>query len=134
MSAQPTLPHKSEPAAQLRRLVKRREFLRAARGARAGKPALSLQAVENPNGAALPGIGFTVTRKVGNAPERNRVKRRLRAAVRACAERFQPQYDYVLVGRRAALSETFVGIVESLEALLVRVHGSHKPAQADVKD
>lgn len=133
MSAEPTSIHSSEPTHKLRRLVKRREFLRASRGARAGKPALSLQAIKSADETSLPGIGFTVTRKVGNAPERNRVKRRLRAAARACAGRFQPQYDYVLVGRRAALSEPFVGIVGSLETLIARVHANQQRAQADVK-
>ena len=67
----------------LRRLKRRSDFLRAARGGRAGRPNLALQAAAS--GADLPGIGLTVSKKVGNAPERNRVKRRLRAAARTCA-------------------------------------------------
>ena len=59
----------------------------------------------------MPGIGFTVTKKTGNSPERNRIKRRLRAAVRACARGFLPQHDYVLVGRREALSMPFATLV-----------------------
>ena len=68
---------------KLRRLTKRSEFLRAARGKRAGRSGFSLQAIASEG--ELPGIGFTVTKKMGNSPERNRIKRRLRAAVRACA-------------------------------------------------
>lgn len=104
----------------LRRLTKRSEFLRAARGKRVGRPAFSLQANER----ALPqaGIGFTVTKQVGNSPERNRIKRRLRALARTCATRFQPQHDYVLLGRRDALHTPFDQLTEELAAALSKIH------------
>jgi ribonuclease P protein component len=103
----------------LRRLTKRSEFLRAARGKRVGRPNFALQAgsVED----MVPGLGFTVSKQVGNAPERNRVKRRLRAVARACADRFKPQHDYVLIGRRDALAAPFPALVADLEGLLVRL-------------
>ncbi len=105
---------------QLRRLVRRSQFQRAARGNRAGRSAFGLQAIAAET--ALPGVGFTVTKKTGNSPERNRIKRRLRAAVTACAGDFTPFHDYVLVGRREALSEPFPKLVADLSALLVKVH------------
>jgi ribonuclease P protein component len=108
---------------KLRRLLKRSQFLNAARGTRAGRRSVSLQAVAAPD--TIPGVGITVTKKVGNSPERNRIKRRLRAAARACAERFQPQHDYVLVGRREALSEPFDRLVAELQSLIDRA-GSQK--------
>ena len=104
----------------LRRLTKRSQFQRAARGNRAGRSAFGLQSV--PVAEAEPGIGFTVTKKTGNSPERNRIKRRLRAAVTACARDFVPHHDYVLVGRREALSEPFAKLVADLGALIIRVH------------
>lgn len=104
----------------LRRLTKRSQFQRAARGNRAGRSAFGLQAIAAAE--AEPGIGFTVTKKTGNSPERNRIKRRLRAAVTACARDFVPKHDYVLVGRREALSEPFTKLVADLGALIVRVH------------
>lgn len=103
-----------------RRLRKRSEFLRAARGARAGRPTMGLQAV--PADADQPGIGLTVTKKTGNAPERNRIKRRLRAAVRACVGGFAPRHDYVLIGRREALRAPFGVLVDDLASLQRRVH------------
>lgn len=106
-------------AASLRRLTKRSEFLRAARGNRAGRRGFSLQSVES--GQETPGLGFTVSRKVGNAPQRNRVKRRLRAAAGACAAAFRAQHDYVLVGRREALALPFSVLVADLEQLIDRV-------------
>lgn len=112
--------------ADLRRLLKRSEFLRAARGTRAGRSAFLLQAVESPE--IEPGIGFTVTKKTGNAPERNRIKRRLREAVRACESRFRPRHDYVLVGRRDALTIPFDKLVDELGSAVAKVHKTKTPA------
>ncbi|MDB5614671.1 MAG: rnpA [Devosia sp.] len=109
----------------LRRLIKRSQFQRAARGNRAGRSAFGLQVIAAEE--APPGIGFTVTKKTGNSPERNRIKRRLRAAVTACARDFVPHHDYVLVGRREALTEPFTKLVDDLGALIVRVHKPRSP-------
>ena len=106
----------------LRRLTKRAQYLNAARGTRAGRPGFTLQA--NPVESVAPGIGFTVTNKVGNAPERNRIRRRLRAAARACGSAFQPRHDYVLVGRREALSLPFSKVVSDLCSAISKVHAS----------
>lgn len=104
----------------MRRLTKRSQFQRAARGNRAGRSAFGLQMVAVDE--AEPGIGFTVTKKTGNSPQRNRIKRRLRAAVTACARDFVPHHDYVLIGRREALSEPFSKLVADLGVLITRVH------------
>jgi ribonuclease P protein component len=111
----------------LRRLTKRSQFLQAARGNRAGRSAFGLQVtpVRQPDA----GVGFTVTKKIGNAPERNRIKRRLRAAAAACARDFQAGHDYVLVGRRDALAEPFDKLVADLGALIGRVHQPRSPSE-----
>ena len=111
----------------LRRLRKRAQFLNAAKGRRAGRNAFSLQAAAVD--AADAGVGFTVTKKVGNAPERNRIKRRLRAAARACGVQFLPQHDYVLVGRRGALSEPFAKVVADLSSAIAKVHAVPRDAR-----
>jgi ribonuclease P protein component len=113
-------PAESLPAKTLRRLRRRPQFLKAARGLRAGRPGFSLQAVSVEE--VEPGIGLTVTKKTGNSPERNRIKRRLRAAARACSTDFRPQHDYVLVGRRDALTMPFGKIVADLSSAIVKVH------------
>lgn len=106
---------------KLRRLLKRRQFVAAAQGRRASRPALTLQAAQNAE--PEPGLGFTVTKKMGNAPARNRIKRRLRAAAEACAESFLPQHDYVLIGRRDALGQSFERLVADLRTLIPKVAG-----------
>ena len=104
----------------LGRLKRRPDFLGVARGQKAGRPGFVLQAAPGPG--AEPRVGYTVTKKTGNSPERNRIKRRLREAVRACAPQFQPFFDYVLVGRRAALDMPFAELVAALAGALKQIH------------
>lgn len=104
------------------RLRQRADFLAAATGPRAPVSGFVLQARhrDEPGSAR---IGFTVSKKVGNAVERNRVKRRLREIVRLSPEgRMRTGYDYVLIGRRAALDLSFERMVQDFERALGRVH------------
>jgi ribonuclease P protein component len=98
------------------RLKKRAEFLAVAGGARASRRGFVLQkrdpGAESPDRAAR--IGYTVTKKMGNSPERNRIRRRLREAIRATGEHAVAGTDYVLIGRRAALSQPFDLLVSDL--------------------
>jgi ribonuclease P protein component len=116
-----------QPSATLRRLRKRAQFLNAARGARAGRTGFSLQTIAVADEA--PGIGLTVTKKTGNSPQRNRIKRRLRAAARACDTAFRPQHDYVLVGRREALSLPFGRLVADLSSAISKIHAQRRAPQ-----
>jgi ribonuclease P protein component len=67
-------------------------------------------------------VGFTVTKKNGTATERNRIRRRLRELVkRLDTVSMRPHSDYVLVGRRAALTRDFTGMLEDLRSALHRL-------------
>ncbi len=106
--------------ALMRQLKKRAQFLNAARGQRFAGRFFVLQAravSENE-----PGIGYTVTKRTGNSPERSRIRRRLRAAVLACQDQFIEQHDYVLIGRRATLSAPFSTLVEKLSHAIAYLH------------
>ena len=77
-----------------------------------------------------PRVGFTVSRKVGSAVERNRVRRRLREVVRLCdADRFKPGSDYVLIGRRAALELPFARLIEDFARSLARINQQRRASR-----
>ena len=107
----------------MERLRQRADFLAAAKGARAPASGFVLQALKRREDGPVR-VGFTVSKKVGNAVERNRVRRRLREMVRLVArEPMQPGHDYVLIGRRAALELPFERLAEEFTRALGRVHG-----------
>jgi ribonuclease P protein component len=106
------------------RLKRRADFLAAAGGARASAPAFLVQAHDRRDGAQ-PRIGFTVTRKTGSAVERNRIRRRLRAAAHdVLPASGQCGFDYVLVARRPALDAPYQTLIADLEQAVRRVHRS----------
>lgn len=104
----------------MRRLKKRAQFLKAARGKKIARRGFVLQAVTVAD--PVPGVGYTVTKKTGNAPERSRIKRRLREAVRLVSDRMVPGHDYVLIGRRESLTEPFDALTRELGKALQRIH------------
>jgi ribonuclease P protein component len=108
--------------ASMDRLVRRADFLAAAGALRAPGAAFVTQARDRRDrGAAR--VGYTVTKKTGNAVERNRIRRRLREAAREVMPRLGREgYDYVLVARRAALAAPYVHLVQELERALSRLH------------
>lgn len=68
-------------------------------------------------------VGFTVTKKVGNAVVRNRVKRRLREAARMeLAHSAKPGFDYVVIGRKATIERDFDRLREDLAKAMRKVH------------
>jgi len=108
-------------------LKQRSEFLLAAKyGRHWATPGLVLQARPhdgNDQQSVAPTIrvGFTVSRKVGNAVKRNRARRRLRAAVQdifpCCAEK---GCDYVVIGRTGTLKRPFLDLIGDLRTALNR--------------
>jgi ribonuclease P protein component len=113
-------------SAVVERLKRRSDFRAAADGARAPGRAFVVQARRRAEDGAIR-VGFTVSRQVGNAVERNRVRRRLREIVRlsaaAGAGQLRPGHDYVLIGRRAALGAPFGDMMQEFDAALGRLHG-----------
>jgi ribonuclease P protein component len=112
-------------AGRLATLKVRADFLRvAASGRKAVTAGLILQTAPRP--PSLEGwtvrVGFTASRKVGNAVVRNRAKRRLRAAAaQRLSDAGKPGTDYVLIARAATADRAFAALVEDLEMALHRV-------------
>jgi ribonuclease P protein component len=104
------------------RLPNRRDFLRVQAGRRCAMPGFVLQVAPVPAPVSAVRVGFTVSRKVGNAVVRNRVRRRLREVVRSVIPaQASPDLDYVLVGRQAAISRDFATLREELVEALKRL-------------
>ncbi len=104
----------------------RSDFLRTAKGRRQAMPGFVLQA--RPRDAAEDGeairIGYTCSKKVGNAVARNRAKRRLREiARRVLPEAARPGWDYVLIGRPDVTAQRdFALLQDDLRTALRRLH------------
>lgn len=113
--------------APLGRLKRRAEFLRiAAQGRKFSTPGLVLQAMSASTlsdvAASDIRLGFTCSRKVGNAVARNRARRRLQAAARELMpEAAQSGYDYVLIGRTETIERPYALLLQDLRTALKRV-------------
>ncbi len=108
------------------RLKTRADFLRAQKGVRRRSASLTLEACPTPEKFAAPGhlrVGYTASRKVGGAVQRNRAKRRLRAAAAALLPLYgQGGNDYVLVARRETLTRPYDGLLADLASALQAAH------------
>lgn len=112
------------PVLPLGKLIKRQDFLKVNSGRRAATPGFVLLGRDRGDDAA-PRVGFTCSKKVGNAVARNRAKRRLRAlAADTLAPVARPGWDYVLIGRReVTASRGFRDLTEDLARAAAKVHG-----------
>ena len=98
---------------------KRRDFLAANRVLRNAKPGFVL--LTRPNDGQGRRYGITVTKKIGNAVVRNRMKRRFRELLWAALPGGGlPDHDHVLIGREGGVERDFARLAEELEAALVR--------------
>ena len=105
----------------IERLKKRRDFLAAAKGTKAPRRAFVLEACRREDDGPAR-FGFTVSKRAAKkAVERNRIRRRLKEAVRLAGPgRIRAGCDYVVVGRRSALTDDFAALQADLAGALAQ--------------
>ena len=115
------------PAASLclKGMKTRSEFLAAARACRQGTSSMLVQARDRMDDSSAIHVGFTCSKKLGNAVTRNRAKRRLREAARiVLSELARPGWDYVLIGKHGTTTDAPIGrLVSDLRYALGKLHG-----------
>jgi ribonuclease P protein component len=106
----------------IERLKRRADFIAAARAKSWAAAGVVVQIRDRADDGPAR-VGFTVTKKLGTAVVRNRIKRRLREAARlSLPSEARRGYDYVLVGRAAGLKRSFAGLQNDIATALKRLH------------
>jgi ribonuclease P protein component len=123
-AAAPEDPAVTDPQDTIRmsRLLKRRDFLLCAKGAKRAMPTVVVQMLRRDDGNSDVRVGLTATKKLGGAVERNRRRRRLREAMRAIGPlNVEPGCDYVLIAREGTAAAPWPVLLEELGAALTKV-------------
>jgi ribonuclease P protein component len=107
---------------KIERLKSRPQFLAAAKGVSEARGAVVVQRLARGDGDPTVRLGFTATRKVGNAVIRNRAKRRLREAARALAPQLAlPGSDYVFIARMGTADRPWDRLLDDVKSALTRL-------------
>ena len=107
---------------KIERLTSRPQFLAAAKGVSEARGAVVVQRLDRKDDDTTVRLGFTATRKVGNAVIRNRAKRRLREAARALAPQLaRSGSDYVFIARMGTADRSWDRLLDDVKSALTRL-------------
>jgi ribonuclease P protein component len=111
------------------RLLQRRDFLAAAKAPAVSTPGIVIQGRKRTDDGPAR-VGFTCTKKLGNAVMRNRIRRRIKEAARLTLPQLaQTQYDYVLIGRMAAEKRAFEDLRKDIISAVTKLHAGFGSAR-----
>lgn len=106
----------------IERLKTRPEFLACAQAPSCAKGAVVVQARPREDGDPRIRVGFTATKRIGGAVERNRAKRRMREAARLLLpEHADPGVDYVVIARGGVISRPWDRLLDDVKSALLRL-------------
>ena len=109
------------PDVRIERLKKRAEFLACAQGPAVARGAVLVQARRRDEGRLIR-AGFTATKRIGGAVERNRAKRRLREAARLLLPAHgRAGFDYVFIARGGATGRPWARLLDDVKSALIRL-------------
>ena len=112
----------SDAAQPIDKLRKRSEFLACAKAPSCAKGAVLVQARPRGDQTTTVRVGFTATKRIGGAVERNRAKRRMREAARLLLPEFgRPGFDYVIIARNGAISRPWTRLLDDVKTALIRL-------------